>query len=108
MELKEGLLGFDTAIQLLKDGCKVTREKWVEQGKFIVYQKGYPKGIPCNKNTAEAWGMNEGELFICNPYLQIRNEDGSHSMYSPSSDDVLAEDWCLYLTDDELAFNGLI
>jgi hypothetical protein len=29
MELKEGLLGFDTAIQLLKDGCKVTRERWV-------------------------------------------------------------------------------
>ena len=62
MELKEGLLGFDTAIQLLKDGCKVTREKWIKQGKFIVYQKGYPKGIPCNKKYGRGMGTKRGRF----------------------------------------------
>ncbi len=52
---------------------------------FVVYQKGYPQGIPCNKQTAEAWGLNEGDLFVCNPYLQIRCVDGSHSMWVPVS-----------------------
>ena len=37
--------------------------------------------------------MNEGDLFKCNPYLQIKQVDGSHSMWVPSIGDVLAEDW---------------
>lgn len=84
---------FGIALELLKKGCKVAREGWNGRGMFAVYQKGYPDGIPCNKQTAEAWGMNEGELFKCNPYLQIRQVDGSHSMWVPSVGDVLAEDW---------------
>ena len=77
----------------LKNGKKVAREGWNGKGMFVVYQKGYPNGIPCNKQTAEAWGMNEGDLFKCNPYLQIKNVDGSHSMWVPSINDCLAEDW---------------
>lgn len=84
---------FGIALELLKKGCKVAREGWNGRGMFAVYQKGYPDGIPCNRQTAEAWGMNEGELFKCNPYLQIRQVDGSHSMWVPSVGDVLAEDW---------------
>lgn len=37
--------------------------------------------------------MNEGDLFICNLYLQIKQVDGSHSMWVPSIGDILAEDW---------------
>ena len=84
---------FGIALELLKKGCKVAREGWNGKGMFIVYQKGYPDGIPCNKQTAEAWGIDEGDLFICNPYLQIKQVDGSHSMWVPSIGDVLAEDW---------------
>lgn len=84
---------FGIALELLKKGCKVAREGWNGKGMFVVYQKGYPDGIPCNKQTAEAWGMNEGDLFKCNPYLQIKQVDGSHSMWVPSIGDVLAEDW---------------
>lgn len=84
---------FGIALELLKKGCKVAREGWNGKGMFVVYQKGYPDGIPCNKQTAEAWGIDEGDLFICNPYLQIKQVDGSHSMWVPSIGDVLAEDW---------------
>ena len=82
------------AVRRLKAGQKVTRKGWNGKGMFVVYQKGYPQGIPCNKQTAEAWGLNEGDLFVCNPYLQIRCVDGSHSMWVPSINDCLAEDWC--------------
>ena len=59
------------------------------------HQKGYPQGIPCNKQTAEAWGMREGELFRCEPYLQISTVDGSHAMWVPSIRDCLADDWMI-------------
>lgn len=86
---------FGIALELLKKGCKVAREGWNGRGMFAVYQKGYPEGIPCNKQTAEAWGLDEGDLFKCNPYLQIKQADGSHSMWLPSVGDILAEDWVL-------------
>jgi len=78
---------FGEAVRRLKAGQKVTRKGWNGKGMFVVYQKGYPQGIPCNKQTAEAWGLNEGDLFVCNPYLQIRCVDGSHSMWVPSIND---------------------
>jgi hypothetical protein len=84
---------FGYALRLLKEGKKVARKGWNGKGQFVVYQKGYPNGIPCNKQTAEAWGMKEGDLFRCEPYLQIRTADGSHAMWSPSTSDCLAEDW---------------
>lgn len=84
---------FGEAIRRLKAGQKVARKSWNGKGMFVVYQKGYPQGISCNKQTAEAWGLNEGDLFVCNPYLQIKQVNGSHSMWVPSIGDVLAEDW---------------
>lgn len=86
---------FGLAIEAVKKGQKIARKGWNGKGMFVVYQKGYPQGIPCNKQTAEAWGLNEGDLFICNPYLQIKQVDGSHSMWVPSIGDVLAEDWVI-------------
>lgn len=86
---------FGLAIELLKQGKKIARKGWNGKCMFVVYQKGYPQGIPCNKQTAEAWGLNEGDLFVCNPYLQIKCANGSHSMWVPSINDVLAEDWVI-------------
>jgi hypothetical protein len=88
-------MAFGLAVEAMKKGFKVARTGWNGKGMFVVYQKGYPQGNPCNKQTAAAWGMNEGDLFICQPYLQIKNVDGSHSMWVPSINDTLAEDWMI-------------
>ena len=88
---------FGMAVEAMKKGYKLARANWYGKGLFVVYQKGYPQGISCNKQTAEAWGMNEGDLFICNPYMQIKQADGSHSMWAPSVGDVLAEDWMIVI-----------
>lgn len=84
---------FGEALRMLKQGKRMTRKGWNGKGLFVVYQKGYPQGIPCNRQTAEAWGMNEGDLFKCEPYLQISTVDGSHAMWVPSIRDCLADDW---------------
>ena len=89
------MMDFGEALKAVKEGKKISREGWNGKGLFVVYQKGYPDGIPCNKQTAEAWGMNEGDLFKCKPYLQINTVDGSHAMWVPSIRDVLAEDWTI-------------
>lgn len=86
-------MNFGEALEAVKAGKKITRKGWNGRGMFVVYQKAYPKGIPSNKQMAEAWGLDEGELFRCEPYLQIKMTNGSHSMWVPSINDVLAEDW---------------
>jgi hypothetical protein len=86
-------MDFGGALVALKSGKKVSRAGWNGKGLFVVYQKAYPQGIPCNKQTAIAWGMNEGDLFKREPYLQINTVDGSHAMWVPSLRDCLAEDW---------------
>lgn len=91
----EELFDFGEAIRRLKKGLKVTRLGWNDKGVFVVYQKGYPQGIPCNKQTAEAWGLKEGDVFRCEPYFQIKTAKGSHLMWAPSVGDCLAEDWCI-------------
>lgn len=48
---------FGIAIEAMKKGNKVARRGWNGKGMFVVYQKAYPNGIPCNKQTAEAWGV---------------------------------------------------
>lgn len=86
-------LSFANALELAINGSRITREGWNGKGMFVVYQKAYPDGIPCNKQTAEAWGIEEGSLFRCEPYLQIKTADNTHAMWVPSIRDILANDW---------------
>lgn len=90
--LKENV-PFEVVLPYLKQGYRACRSGWNGKGMFVVMQKAYPDGIPCNKQTAEVWGLNEGDLFKCNPYFQIKNVDCSHSMWVPSVGDLLANDW---------------
>lgn len=92
-EYKTENMTFGEALRHAIAGKKITRAGWNGKNLFVVYQRGYPEGIPCNKQTAEAWGMEEGDLFKCEPYLQINTVDGSHAMWVPSIRDCLAEDW---------------
>ena len=90
-------MDFGQALVQAIAGSKIARKGWNGKGMFVVYQKGYPQGIPCNKQTADAWGIEEGELFRCEPYLQIRMVNGSHAMWVPSINDTLAKDWEIVL-----------
>ena len=93
VEEEQKYMDFGQALEKVKNGEKIFRHRWNGKGMFVVYQKGYPAGIPCNQQTAKAWGLNEGDLFKCEPYLQIKMTNGSHAMWVPSINDILAEDW---------------
>lgn len=86
---------FSWALEKIKQGCRIHRRGWNGKGMFAVLQKGYPQGIPCNKQTAEAWGLKEGDFFRCEPYMQLKMVNGSHSMWVPSINDCLCEDWAI-------------
>ena len=74
-------------------GYRIWRSVW-DPEICVVYQKGYPLyGIPCNAQTAAAWGIPEGSRFKCDPYFQIRTIVGSHAMWTPTNEDILARDW---------------
>ena len=45
------------------------------------------------RNGAQAFGYKEGDLFKCEPYLQMRTAFGSHVMWVPCMLDILGEDW---------------
>lgn len=91
---------FGEALEELKSGNRVARTGWNGKGMFVVMQKGYPDGIPCNKQTAEAFGYEEGSLFKVRPYLQMRCADGTHQMWLASQSDILEEDWIVCPKDN--------
>ncbi len=86
--------GFDVALFELRAGKKLKRAGWNGKGMFIVLQKGYPHGIPINRNTAEATGIAEGTVCRFLPYLMMKTADDSFVPWLASQTDILAEDWC--------------
>lgn len=83
---------FDIVLQYLREGYGAGRKNW-KNAAYVKLQRAYPEGIKCNKQTADCWGINEGDLFRCNPYFQVKNNNDTYSMWHPSVDDILADDW---------------
>lgn len=86
---------FEWALQQLRMGKKVTRRGWNGKGQYVVFQKGYPNGIPINENTADATGMDRGTVCKFLPYLMLKTADESPSFvpWLASQTDLLAFDW---------------
>ena len=88
-------MSFGLAIEAAKKGKKISRRGWNGKGMYVIYRTGYPEGIPCNKNTADAVGIPEGTLFKVRPYLQMKCVDDTFQMWLASQSDILADDWCI-------------
>lgn len=88
-------MNFSDALNQLKAGKKLARAGWNGKGMWIAMQKGYPDGIPINKNTAEATGLPEGTVCRFLPYLMMKTADNSFVPWLASQTDILAEDWAV-------------
>src|ERR1700679_2484045 len=77
-------MNFGDALKAAKDGQKIGRSGWNGKGKFIVYQKAYPNGIPINANTAEATGIAQGTVCVFRPYLMMKATDGAFFPWNPN------------------------
>lgn len=86
-------MDFSDALHHCKDGFKITRDGWNKPGQFVVFQMGYPNGIPINENTAEATGIAQGTVCNFAPYLMLHGGQGTFMPWQPDQDDLMANDW---------------
>lgn len=93
VELRSKLFSTSSAFLLLNAGFRVSRMRWNGPGQFVVKQKGYPGGIPINKNTAECLGKPEGEVCFFRPYLLFCDTIGNLVPWVASQADLLGDDW---------------
>ena len=90
---------YSAALNFLKEGVRMRRSGWNGKGMYIVHQKGYPNGVPINKNTAQATGIPEGTTCRFLPYIMMKTADphldyrGTFVPWLASQTDLLAEDW---------------
>ena len=85
-------IGWDVTEMRLHGG-KVRRAGWNGKGMFLVFQKGYPDGIPINANTAQATGIPQGTVCRFLPYIMMLTADASFVPWLASQTDLLATDW---------------
>lgn len=87
--------GYETVLCRLKlrINRRAQRAGWNGAGMYVIFQAGYPDGIPINKNTAEATGLPEGTVCKFGPYMMLRAADGTFVPWVPSQTDQLATDW---------------
>lgn len=81
------------AVGEMRHGLKVQRAGWNGKGMYLVYQKGYPDGIPINQNTAEATGIPKGTVCKFLPYVMMFTAQDSFVPWLCSQSDLLAADW---------------
>ena len=92
-------MDFSDALVAVKIGRKIFRWGWNGKGMYVVYQKGYPLGIPINENTATAIGEKVGAVRKFLPYLMMKTADDSFVPWLASQTDILADDWEVYPKD---------
>jgi hypothetical protein len=88
-----GSRDFGWALEQLREGRRLARDGWNGKRMFIVLQRGYPDGIPINRNTSEATGIAEGTVCRFLPYLMMKTVDDSFVPWLASQTDILAHDW---------------
>jgi len=74
-------------------GGKIARRGWNGKGMYLVFQRGYPEGIPINANTAAATGIAQGTVCRFLPYVMMRTATGDFVPWLCSQTDLLATDW---------------
>jgi hypothetical protein len=84
---------FGVALKLLKSGYRVYRNGWNGKGAFVCYMPG--ETGPLTKKSAEASGIEEATVvnFMPRLLMKLSGAETAITFWSPSTADVLAEDW---------------
>lgn len=81
---------FSTALERLKNGDKLTRSGWNGKGMFIFLVGGSQFDV----NRPPLLGIFPvGTRISYSPHIDIKNVDGSIAVWTPSSTDLMADDW---------------
>lgn len=84
---------FSVALQWLKKGHRISREGWNGKGMFAYY---VPAAAYQVQTGAAKEHFGEGALVPYNAYMALKGVDGVVSMWVPSVNDCLSEDWTVH------------
>lgn len=82
-------MDFGQALKLLKQGKRVARIGWNGSGMFAYYVAG--GNYPSQMKAID--GCFEDNYVPYRPYLALKTAQNDVATWSPSTSDVLAEDW---------------
>jgi len=88
-------MDFSDALKYVRRGKKITRTTWNGKDQYVVFQKGYPEGIPINGNTAEATGIPIGTVCTFRPYLMFKTTNNEFVPWIATQSDLLESDWTI-------------
>lgn len=85
-------LPFGVAVEAMKRGKKVTRTGWNGKGMYAYYvpEAKYPA-----QRGANMEGVFENDMVPYRAYLALKTAQNDIATWSPSTSDVLAEDWII-------------
>lgn len=83
-------MNFGQALEGLKEGKHIARNGWNGRGMFVYLVHG--KRIKAESEQLRHIADEEGTV-LHNPYMAIKNVNGTVSTWVPSINDCLAEDW---------------
>lgn len=87
---KSSTLTFGEAVEVLKQGKKVSRIGWNGKQMFLYLVPGSTFKV----NRQPLLGIyEEGTEINYRPHIDLKTADGSVATWSPSGSDALAEDW---------------
>lgn len=86
---------FEQALQWIKSGMKVSRHGWNGQGMYIyLVNEHAPTVDQFGDETSMLVGQYaEGEIIVFAARIDMRYANGQFGAWSPTHEDLLADDW---------------
>jgi hypothetical protein len=81
---------FSLALEAVRKGCRITRLGWAIDGQFVYLVPA--NAYPAQTRVAKAH-FGEGSLVPYDAYFALKNAEESVSIWTPSTTDILANDW---------------
>jgi len=96
LNMEPETFNFSVALNLLKEGKKVTRVGWNGSGMFAVYSPGMTDMPTENlfSNGLKSFFEAKGDKHVTiRPSLMLKTAQEDIAYWSPSNSDILASDW---------------
>lgn len=91
-------MNFGKALEEMKIGKAIARDGWNGKGMFVYFVAG--GSYPAQMDIAKQIEKEYGEVKY-NPYMAIKNVNGTVSTWVPSVNDCLATDWHVVGTENK-------
>lgn len=100
----DGLMDFGNALDLMKQGVKVSRLGWNGEdgnGMFLYIVPPYSQYTP-QTDAGEHLADATTNTVQCDGFIVMKNKSGNVVPWVPSYADLLAEDWLCFMFDEEV------